>query len=516
MAFSILIESRDAKRSWTLTQKPAWRPLPYDDEFQRLHLTTNWPGGYGRQAWRMRRPLRYEYPDIDYFNRVRVYDGPTVISDGEIWGITQGIANGVEYLDVICQGFSATLTSEPYNRIWSDNRFQSWYTDAVKTTNKPDKYIVDNNNRLFVALRRDVAYDNTFEGAWLFDEPFGVDPVARIEYDYDVVIAGTGTFKAQILSHSNQARTADENIDVDITATGSATGQTLNLSTARRYLSFRLFNDSGTPNTPTDDDGTNYAKLTNLKVQTVSGGVINAQVIATDILSQFDDAEHGLATSTDEIGALKTLVVEERDLQTPKYVIEFEDLKEATTAGDLTASYQRAYPVYANSRGRIVRGTTRDYFGDVTSTDDKFNGRYRTRAIDAYFTSSSARAQSFADLWLARNGLPVGRSRYVMQGGRVMNVYGQQIPLSHVRADGLLMVRNFRAFQAEAGGGSDIRDRATVDDLVHTEYDVDTDTLILSPGAPTPTVAAQVALIKRQIGPSSGWLQRHLGGLPGV
>jgi hypothetical protein len=555
--YTILLESRDGRRGWTLTRKPWWRPLPYEDEFTRLRWTTNWPGGYGQISFRLRRPLRYEYPDIGYMNRVRVFHGTQLVYDGQLWTLTQGFVGGEEYLDVIGFGHSGVLTSEPFNRIYGDTRFEQWFSDEVVTTNKPEKYSIDNNNRLMIALRRDVAYDNTFQAIWLWDMPSGFnDDIERIEYDYDVVIPGSGSFKAQLLAHSNQARTADQAILVDITATGAATGQSHNLVTPRKFLSWRFYNDSGTPNTPTDDDGVNFAKLTNVTVKTTTNAAINADEIAKDVLALYDDAQHGLDTSQDDIGAPaldldpiwfdngmtgdvvmdmitrmggssgeqwgwgiwedKKLLMEARDLATPRYVVDAMDLVEAQTSGDLTPAFQRATPVYVNSRGRLVRGTTRDIYADVTSTDDPFNGRYRVREVDAYFTSDPNRAQSFADLWLLRNGRPVQRSRFVIQGREIADVHGKMIPLSHVRADGMLLVRNYRAHEAEAAGGSDIRDFRMIDDLSHTEYDVDTERLTLTPGYPAPTVSAQIAALKRQIGPASGWLQRQFGGKAGA
>lgn len=555
MPLSIEIANIDATHHWSLTPKPDWLAIPDEEHFYGLRYSTSMPGGYADCSFKLRRDPRFDYPDLGFYNRVTIYTGPKVVWDGEIRSIGQNKNGDGHELEIRCLGHNTILSDAPYNRVWADSRYGMWYINEVVTTNKFEKYIVDNNNRLMIATKKDVSYDNTFQAIWLYDLPFTADLIARVEYDYDVVIPAASNFKAQLLSHSNQGRTADQAILTNITATGSATGQSVNLGTSRQFLSWRFFVDSAVPYVETGADGTNYAKLTNITVKTTTGS-INAQIIGQDIVSKYSAAAYGLSSDNGFVSAVmldlspiafdedwtaedvlnmvaemgdgstppkpvgwyifddKKLYLETLDYTNVKYLLDRDDA-EISVQGDIQAAYQQAFARYQNAIGRVVRTATRDVFTDVITTlSDPWSGRKRIKPLDAQFTTSSGRAQSWADLWLVRNGLPIGKTSYTVKGGYISDRYGQMIPLAEVRADGLLEVPRFKAFEAAVPSATDVRDRVSVDYLVYTEYDYDSDTLVMTPGEPSPTFQRQLAALRKRIGPDAGYLQRKLVGLP--
>tara|TARA_Y100000034_G_scaffold132020_1_gene194041 strand:- start:1984 stop:3582 length:1599 start_codon:yes stop_codon:yes gene_type:complete len=528
----------------------------HEHEFVGLRYSTSYPGGFDSCEFKLARSARYQYQDIFYFNRVTVYHGANkVVWDGEIRQIKQSQRGDEEWMVIGCLGHSAILSDAHYNRIWRDTRYTRWYRPdkaSGPANSTPELFIGDNHSRLLLGARAGVSYSSTTEiGYWQFDEPFG-DEIVEVTFTYEKNFAAD--WEARLVSASNQDFTADNQVEWTINAGSAATAtvtQALTVDAAsRRHIVFQLIYNAGA-GAYAGADADTFLRITALTVKTDTG-TLTANLIAQDVVAKYTDSKYGLSSAVTQLenvaldlgniwtdddktgedvmnliveygeasGELvgwavwedKELVLETQPLSSIKYVVDAAEVGEIEIDGDIQGNYQRAYSVANDEDGWVIRGTTRDFFDDL-SNDEVFGDRRRERPVDIPITTDEALEQTYVDLFLKRNALPAGRGRIRMRKGTLRNIWGAEVPLPQARADGLLQIQRFRAYEAEAAASAtDLRDREFTEFVVHTEYDADSDVLTLSPGEVRPTLAQELNVLKKQIGPDAGWTIRHLGG----
>jgi len=388
-------------------------------------------------------------------------------------------------------------------------------------------------------------------GYWRYDEPFGVDAVAVVKWTYECNL--TGDWEVRLI-HDSDAAMASATVEHTLNSGSAASGTiTSTLATAERYIAFQFYNNNAVVATGLDV----YFRITAIEVRTTTETTTTAQEIAEDIVqNKYNAARLGLSNSVTQIDQTltfdmnssvfdddktgedvlniiseygdasgeqvgwavwedKELVLETIPLDEVRMQVAAEDAVEIAVDGNVQRNFQRAYAVARDQDGWAVRGTTRDYFDDLTN-DEVFGDRRRTRPVDVPITASTTEAQTLVDLFLKRNALPAGRGRVVLQGSGLRTRWGNELPLPRARAGEVLQIKRFRAAEAEAlASATDLRDRSYTDLVVHTEYDAERDELTLSPGEVDTTLAQELGVLKKQLGPGL-WGNRTPVGQAGV
>ena len=180
-------------------------------------------------------------------------------------------------------GYWQALADVRYTGLWSAAGVAEWdkVTTDMMTARQPQKYAMDNNNRLYVGLRKGEAYTTAADvGAWFYYLPDGGErePVTfTCSYAFK---APTG-FKFQITSFLGFSLPS-YTVENDINGTGALlTGSlSLALEAGKTAIHAYVFNNSGSTYTNTTETGNFYLTLTNVRLTTVSGDVIASDIAA--------------------------------------------------------------------------------------------------------------------------------------------------------------------------------------------------------------------------------------------
>ena len=541
MSLSIELQTQTGQHILLTPFQDVGLPM-HEHEYTDLRYSTAYPGGFDQCSFSLARSSKYSYQDIGYFGRVTVYWGAEkVVWDGEIRQIRHRMNKGIETMNIGCLGHSAVLSDGPYNRIFRDTRYNVWYTPnslAGPANAVPQAFIADNQDRLFLGAREGVTYaNNATIGYWAYDEPFNVDLIKELTFTYKKNFAAS--WEVRLVSADNKSFTTNVNVEWTITAASADDATvTVTLGTVRRHLVLQLIYNASAA-AYTDDDAETYIQISGLTVKS-DANALTAKLVAEDIVEKYSNARYGLDSSTAEIESItldlvagwytadmtgdavlnliseygnasgqlvgwaiwedKKLVLETMPLDEIAYSVDVADVQSISVDGDVQRNYQRAYAVARDADGTDIIGATRDVFDDL-GYGEVFGDRRRERAIDVPITSDATTAQLLADLYLKRNALPAGRGTITLHGGGLKNFWGNEIPLAMARADGVIQVKNYRAFEAELlATATDQRDREFTDMVVKTSYDADRDQLTISPGEVEPSLQEELNAVKKSLG----------------
>lgn len=160
-------------------------------------------------------------------------------------------------------GLSDTL----YTQFWSNTLYGDWQevVTSVIPGRHPEKYSLDNNNRLYIAPTKGLTFASGGDvGEWLYQVPDKGGYIAQFQCTYDLFAPAGWVFKVQgydsgVLTEFNS-----------LTATGSLQRGALYLpggtigTTAGILVS--LYNDSGAPSAISNDTGVYYLRLTDVRL----------------------------------------------------------------------------------------------------------------------------------------------------------------------------------------------------------------------------------------------------------
>lgn len=510
-------------------QRPSLRVCDHSGAWRLLGgaVRRRWSSHYGPQGsgfgylmFSLPRQVGYDYRDIGFNYRVQLRKGlDTVLFDGQVRQITEGS----NQIDVTALGWNVLAGDDAFNWIFCDTRYMTWEgSETPSGSFCPDKADYDLQDQIQFKPRRGVDFEANDYSRVRYTFPFG-EVAERIKFDYDVAFPDSWPGKIEVRDSNGVvlwSKTATESgTGVDLTTTGSPT-----------YFEVRFYVITAGENTA--DDGTVYAKLTNLKVYgvddtTVDGGVI-AKKVLDDVLSQSD---HGLSASTAriespglalepsafdtdmapgqvmswlcqfgdedgnplawgvEMNDLQRLFLETMDLTTIRYVIRRESALQAQVSGDAQESWQKVYGMWTDTVGEVHRTADRT---DPEAIDD-LGGYARRRALSVDGVTDEAQALKAVDLYLEENSLPKVSSSFTIRG----NVYTPALnPMTfdEVKAGGMVQVRDFRAREATLSL-DDFRDQWTTFQLVGVEVDEDAHSVRLIPAGDVSGFERYMALL---------------------
>lgn len=408
-----------------------------------------------------------------------VYDWPgtphvEVSDDGAsaIWeGRLEDISIVPEGVSLGAFGYWRALTDVPYTALWSKTGSGGWEigNDDHASTFAPQKYVMDNNNRLYITLKKNQTYVTAANeiAVWFFEAPHNSERnLATVAFDWDITLPSNWTFRLWSYTDSGFGGFASEqNI-----ALGDGTQQTGSvnetITAGKKLAAIVIYNTTGSNYTNSSEDGAWYAKITNIRVKT-DGSTVLASDIAAALSTYVNGVNAGqLSSSSALIEATATDLEDElyEDALPADILDRLADLHnfeagvwegqrlhfrqrgsasrswqvDVTRIVDLQRSLEEirnsAYGIYRDAGGRVLRTAAAD--------DDASIDRYGVtrRGTVNVQTTSQTEAETHRDAFLSDRADFAVRAN--IEFDKVFDEHGIEHPLYMMRAGDQVTMRN--------------------------------------------------------------------------
>lgn len=416
-------------------------------------------------------------------------------------------------------GYWQALSDVPYTALWSTTRLDG-FVPTVVTGWSPQKYQMDQNERLFIGLRKNETYGNTTNiGSWLFRAPHrGERKIQHVSMTLSYVLPANWVLR---FTAWNDGFADAQNSFID-TNGGSGSGTfTWDLSaTPRDWVAIDIVNNTGGNYNYTGETGANHVTVTALRIKSTTSSDVYADEIAgaladyvnginssqlsaggaliqspgVDLQDEIYEDEYpadilrrlaGLGDSSDvlyETGVWenRALSFQPRGDTARSWYVDASSLDVERTLETLRNS---AYAVYQEEGGRSLR--------TAASADSFSVARYgltRRRGVRTN-TTDATQAGSHRDAALADGRDPAPRAGLVFR--EIYDAAGIRWPLWVPRAWDRFVIRNLPPTLS-----IDI-DRIRTFRLAETAYDVQADRLTVMPEQPQPALDVLVAGLER-------------------
>ena len=441
-----------------------------------------------------------------------------VVTDGAGAIVWEGRVEDVAIVDggvsVNALGYQRALYDLPYTGMWSATSLADWKTVTKdnNSTNRPEQYEMDNNNRLFIAPKKGETFGNgTHAGSWTYTVPhqFGAG-LQTIDLEYDMLVPSGWKFYVTTYNYSFGSPSTINTV----TSTGVGLTGTLSLSLSGAVrVNVILRNDSGASSTISDDTGVNYLKVTSVRLKTTTSAAVYASEIVEGMVA------HVTAVNADQLSASTALIeATATDLNNETY----QDMLPAAIIDRLASIHNYEWGVYENRqlyfRGRAaepdrawyvdvsrapdierslenVRNSIYSVFRDAASNtkrtllaaDSGSVSRYgltRREALQVQ-TTDDTEARTHRDVRL--NDSKRRTDRATIETAFLYDANGGIWPLWAARSGDSITMRNLSPALTTS------IDRIRTFRIGETEYDAEADSLTITPDEPTPTLVTLVA-----------------------
>jgi hypothetical protein len=422
-------------------------------------------------------------------------------------------------LGITAFGYWRAFYDAPYTALWSWNTFDGdWYVmnadDDNMSIREPAKYVIQNDNRIYIALRKNESYEQNDEvatiGFWL---PFGGErTLIEVDYDYDVTLPTGYRFTSETWDEGMTGNTTEQTVNGNgASQTGTAN---LTVTTGKEVLLFNVWNvsaddDAGGPltyHTITQDTGDWFVTLTNIAIRTTSSNDVYADEIAKDLVSFISTLNSTqLSSSTALIDSpnvsMKDILYKDEwpgdilkdlgelgDDSTPPVRYEprvwegqrlqfkvvgsgqdyYVDAAAILVDGTADTLYNDAYTLYRDVRGREIRTAT----NPDTASVSKY-GVTRRQMVN--LTGDATFSQSYRDAQIEASKDIVPRAS--VESDRFYTAAGAAVPKYMIRSGDTLTIRNLPA------GSGGVVDNIRSFYIARTRYDVERNILSVTPGA---------------------------------
>lgn len=449
-----------------------------------------------------------------------------VLSPG--WGIAwEGRVEDIAVVDggieIGALGGWRALSDTPYTALWSRTTTAGWRPVTVDdiTNRSPERYEMDNNNRLYIALRKGEGYGDLANLAELtYAAPHnGSRDIVAFSADYEVLLP---TNWKMIIYRCSETFTSFNAITT-VTGTGALLTGTINQTFAGQpRIVMDVRNDTGAIYSMTANTGTYYAKLTNIRIKSNTAASITADLIATDmadVISKLNSAQlsgeaaliessdqdltdelyedewpqdilSALARRADTGGPFEVGVWENRMLHfRPRYSNSRTWLVDAvnlTVSRTMETLRNEMYAVYRDANNRLKRTAVASTVAAGGTIETSRPAPFTRRGFLNAQTTSQTQAESERDARLADTAVITPRAKF-----DVLGLYDEAgagpYPLWMARAGDLVIIRNL-----SPGLGTAV-DRLRNFRIKRKRYDVIADVLQLTPELEIPDLAVMVA-----------------------
>lgn len=455
----------------------------------------------------------------------RIYDRPglphvSVVGNGATaWeGRVEDVAIVNGGVRIKAFGYQRALSDAPYTALYADGRYNGWATldPALDGNSTPQLYEMDNNNRLYVAPRKDETFGTTTitkYGGWLYVSPYnGTGGITRADWTFDV--AGAANWTAYMYRLTFTAPATLTYLSTPWSS-GSGTGTSSASFAACNALAF-VFLYNAVDASFSGSTGQAYMKITGLSLKgTTSASPSQAEVAGS--LASFVNSTNStqLNSSTVLIGSPGLLLTDEVYHDTPPSEI----MNRMTALGD-TAGSAWEWGVYEGqimhyrargSAGRAwcVDATALEIERTIQSLTNSAYAVYNDANGRALRTAASTASDSIARYGLTRTGavkvdttsatqagytrdvaLTDGKDpapRIELEFDRLYDATGGNWPLWSCRSGDTITIRNLPPSVSSAV------DRIRTFRVSETDYDAMRDVLRVTPELPAPTLDVLVS-----------------------
>lgn len=399
-----------------------------------------------------------------------------------------------------------------YTAVWSTKSFAGIrpVTGDEVTGASPERWAMDNNNRVYIALVDGETYNDTDNyGMQVWREPHQqYNTLLEVDFDYDFALPTD--WKARLLSASEDFAGGMGTVEYTFTSAGTpATGsQTVTITggASRAYIVFQVYNESGSPVTFSGETGSQYAKFTNLRIRGSVNNPIDAKEIIEGMFSYADNLSGALIEAqnvdlTDEIfedmyiSEIMNYLASKGDDQTPPRVWEwgvwerkilffqprgtnalhwYVDADQLTLDSTLESLVNVAYATYQDPNGRTLRT-------DLEDDPDSFV-KYEIirQGVTSERTTSLSKAEITRDAFLNQRRELAPRASLTLYG--LFDGMGARYPLWLARAGDTITIRNLPPTLSPE------IDKVRTFRIRSLSYNVEQDVLTPAPEFPLPTL----------------------------
>lgn len=439
-----------------------------------------------------------------------------------VWqGRVEDITAVNDAIRVTALGYQRALSDVPYTALWSTASYAAWraWTQDDRSTAWPERYVIDNNNRLYIAPQKNATFGNTGGNKagtiGLAAPNGGARKIVACSFNYELL--APVNWQAGLNCYTGSPAGTVTNI-WNLASTGALQTGSQNLTfTGDDYIAFYFLYNAADA-VYAGETGAAYLKITNLRVKTTTSPAVYADEIA-GALAAFVAAVNGaqLDSSTTLLQSPAVDLMDEDyadawpaevlnqlsalgDNATPPRRWEwgvFEDrrlhLRPRGSAGRAwyvdasAAEIQRTLETLANSVYTVYQDGRNETQRTAAAADAESATRYgvtRRAAVSAQ-TTSATQAAVIRDAALADGATPRPRSAITFEA--LYDAAGARWPLWACRSGDTITVRNFPV----AASGEIDRVRTFV--VSETRYSVEADRLEVVPESALPRLEVLVA-----------------------
>jgi hypothetical protein len=513
--------------------------IQYRPAVRKPVFTKAWQGGEDLTfGFILDRSTDRDWPDVGYGYQVVLRNGLTALWAGRVRHIDQDVetigitalGNWIYLDDYVYIGGGATPGT--WGRVWSDTRFGRWKQSNNNmgppfTTMFPEKAEGDNQNRLYLAPRKNEAFGNApwIRGGWYYSSPY--DDIKRIKFNYDVTVLANW----QIRLVSYIAGWGGANVEWTQAAT-AAGAQDITLANARPNLIFYYENTAANAVFASDTGAVNFI-ITTLHLYGTTDTTPTVSNVAHDIIDQisagtpieadkslvevinltleplfyeqgemcyealkdaayFGDVNNQAIGWGVESGGARVFV-RAPDRDSVRYVVPAHQAKKLSAKGQADKNYASAATgQYIDQEGEMQ--FTAKYYAHVTNTgivanttptgDDLASVVYNVKKerVVPFGRVSAVLADAYIKRYVIEHGRPYVQSSFEVLG-QVQDLHkgGAWIDPCELEMGYLVQIPHFRAVEAEGAAGTDLREWDTTFLLVGMQYDVEQHTARLIP-----------------------------------
>ena len=413
-------------------------------------------------------------------------------------------------LSLTAFGYARAMGDAPYSAVWSVTSTADWEPSTYSNAT-PDRYEMDNNNRLYIAPREgETINDDDHYGVMTWAIPHGsARNVNVFTADYEMVLPTN--WKLEIVSADDDF--TNQTVIDAVTGNGSTqTGSISETGINKPRLMVRIHNDTGGNVTISATTGTNYVKLTATRIKTGVAATNTAGEIAAALAVWVNAINSGQLSASDELVSATTTDLRDEVYEDvyPDSILDRLALLHGYEWGvyegqrlhwrargsggrhwyvdalglpqmerSINKIVNSAYSLYRDAAGRTKRTATAD--------DADSQARYGIvrRGLVKPSTTSQTEAETHRDVYLADRAEEADRANVAFS--RIYDAIGARYPLYAMRAGDTVTVRNLPPTLSTAVN----RLRTFV--IGETDYNALSGAISVAPREPVPTLVTLIA-----------------------
>lgn len=450
---------------------------------------------------------------FDFYANWALADVRVTGNGGEtVWrGRLEDISIVPDGVQVGAFGYARALSDLLYTALWSVTGTAGWRpitADEIATVTN-DRYELDNNNRLYAAIKQGETSGNDYRAELVYELPDGGsrDPVT-ISYSYELVTTTGTLWQIRVRGYDDAWSIVSTHT---ITSTsGSVSGSSsTTLSAGATKVAFMFYRPAASE-TYAGETGETFGKLTNVRIKTTSAATVLGSAIAAALAADVA-AVNGTQLVADTARITTTAIDMQNEIYEDMrhadvldriapphsfwwgvwddlrlffgspdsgraFVVDVADL---VLESSLDGVANRVYATYTEAAGRVLR--------TAVANDTASQGRLGLVRMN--LTQAETTSESEAEDW--RDALLTDSAAYALRAEvafeRLYTESGVQVPLYALRAGDQLTLRNL----PPALGGA--IDQIRTFRIGGTQFDNDAYVLAVEPDVPTPTLVTLIA-----------------------